>query len=68
MTDADADADAGVTHFRAYHRPPDGHFLILMSLFSTEANIQKEGGGVFPWNWIPESGKANVFIADGEEP
>ena len=33
MTDADADAvtpssvTPGVTHFGAYHRPPDGHFF-----------------------------------------
>ena len=41
MTDADADAETlavrpGVTHFPAYHRPPDGHLYVVPAQMSEQ--------------------------------
>ena len=41
MTDADADAETlavrpGVTHFPAYHRPPDGHLYVVPARMSEQ--------------------------------
>ena len=43
-------------------------FLALSKNSSFKKQIQHTEDGcwtVFPWNWIPESGLANIFIADG---